>query len=120
MEAEKVEHHETSEPSLAYMGTDGKARKEGANMTLLLNGNTRIENLRNYPSEVVEMLHALLKAGANAYPDPHRQDFYDVENGSRMFYVHLAPNGRVWLLASWLKQTSLPAENRPVLAAAHP
>ena len=73
-------------------------------MTLTLNGNTRIDNLRNYPSEIVEKLRALLVAGANACPDPHRRNFYEVENGSRMFYIHLLPNGRVWLLASWLKQ----------------
>ena len=87
-------------------------------MTLKLNGTTRIDNLRNYPSEVVEKLRALLKAGAHASPDPHRHDFYDVENGSRMFYIHLSPNGGVWLLASWLKQAQV--ETRTVLATAHP
>jgi len=84
-------------------------------MTLVMKRNTQIDNLRNYPTEVVEKLRALLQTGANAYPDPHRQNFYDVENGSRMFYIHLAPNGRVWLLASWLKPA--PVDDSTVPAA---
>jgi streptogramin lyase len=85
------------------MATDGNAPVKGGAMILKLNGNTRIDNLRNHPAEVVEKLRALLSHGAHAYPDPHRQNFYDVENGSRTFYVHIAPTGNVWLLASWLK-----------------
>jgi streptogramin lyase len=87
-------------------------------MTLKLD-NSRIANLRNYPAEVVEKLRALLQAGASVYPDPRRQDFYDVENGSRMFYIHVAPNGGVWLLASWQKPASVPYPN-PSTLAAHP
>lgn len=78
-------------------------------MILRLNGETRIENLRNYPPEVVEKLRALLLAGADAVPDPHRQNFYDVTNGVRKFYIHLSPRGSVWLLASWLKPAQPPA-----------
>ena len=75
-------------------------------MILRLNESPRIDNLRNYPEEVVEKLRILLAAGAVAHPDPHRTDFYDVENGVRLFYVHLSPTGTVWLLASWLKQSA--------------
>jgi streptogramin lyase len=89
-------------------------------MTLKLNGNTRIDNLRNYPSEVVEKLRALLKAGARTNPDPHRENFYDVEDGSRMFYIHVSPNGGVWLLASWQKRAPVPSPNQTTLASAHP
>lgn len=78
-------------------------------MTLLLEGNTQIENTRNYSDEVVEKLRALLRTGAPADPDPHRPGFYDVKNGSRMFYIHVAPGGKVWLLASWLKPASSPS-----------
>ena len=88
-------------------------------MILRLNGSTRIDNLRNYPSEIVEKLRALLSAGAVAYPDPRRDAFYDVENGSRMFYVHLRPSGKVWLLASWQKPAPVLVENPARLAAAH-
>jgi streptogramin lyase len=72
-------------------------------MELRMNGNLRIDNLRNYPAEIVEKLRALLASGAHVYPDPHRRDFYDVENGSRTFFIHVCPNGKVWLLASWVK-----------------
>jgi len=73
-------------------------------MILRLNGSTRIVDLRNHSAEVVEKLRGLLAAGAKAYPDPHRKDFYDLENGSRWFYIHIAPTGNVWLLATWLNE----------------
>jgi streptogramin lyase len=72
-------------------------------MILQLRESTKIDNLRNYPEEIVEKLRLLLVAGAVAHPDPSRANFYDIENGSRLFYVHLTPSGSVWLLASWLK-----------------
>ena len=73
-------------------------------MVLRLNGDVTIENLRHYPLETVEKLRTLLTAGAQAIPDSHRQNFYDVENGERMYYLHVSPRGKVWLLATWLKQ----------------
>ncbi len=85
-------------------------------MRLKLAGSTRIDNLRDYPTEVVEKLRSLLAAGAKAHPDPHRKGFYDVENGSRMFYIHLAPSGQVWLLASWVKSAS-PVRKMPASCA---
>ena len=87
-------------------------------MTFRLSGDTRIDNVRNYPPEVVEKLRALLAAGAEVMPDPHRKNFYDVENCTRTFYIHVGPGGRVWLLASWLKKRPVRAEDRSELAAA--
>lgn len=88
-------------------------------MHLRLNESPRIENLRNYPADVVEKLRQLLEAGAQAYADPHRREFYDLENGSRMFYIHLSPTGKVWLLATWLKQCQqAEVVNESALAAA--
>lgn len=75
-------------------------------MILRLNENPKIDNLRNYPEEVVEKLRLLLATGGVAHPDPSRANFYDVENGTRLFYVHLSPSGNVWLLASWLKDNA--------------
>jgi len=74
-------------------------------MLLRLKEDPRIDNLRSYPTDIVEKLRALLVAGAQAYPDPRRKQFYDVENGSRIFYIHLSPTGKVWLLATWLKHS---------------
>jgi hypothetical protein len=90
-------------------------------MLLQLKTNPRIDNLRHYPDETVEKLRGILARGARAYPDPHRRNFYDVENGSRMFYIHLTPAGHVWLLATWLKEAPQPAVLPAAeLAVAHP
>jgi hypothetical protein len=95
-----------------------RGEKEGA-MLLRLKENPKIDNLRNYPADIVEKLRALLVAGAQVYPDPHRKEFYDVQNGSRMFLIHLSPTGKVWLLATWLKQCqAIASENDAALAAA--
>lgn len=72
-------------------------------MVLQIAGNPAIDNIQRYPQEIVDKLRGLLHAGAVAHPDPTRKGFYDVENGTRMFFVHLSPTGKVLLLASWLK-----------------
>lgn len=76
-------------------------------MVLRMNGNLRIENLRNYPAETVESLRALLAAGTSAHPDPHRNNFYELVNGARVFYIHIPPvGGKVLLLATWPNEPS--------------
>ena len=106
-------------PRLVYEGmTAVRGEKEGT-MVLRVKENPRIDNLRNYPADIVEKLRALLVAGALVYPDPHRKEFYDVANGSRMFYIHVSPTGKVWLLATWLKECrQAAAVNEDVFAAA--
>ena len=75
-------------------------------MVLRLNGNVAIENLRHYPLETVEKLRVLLSAGAPAVPDTNRRNFYDVGNGSRKYYIHISPSGKVLLLATWLEESA--------------
>ena len=88
-------------------------------MILKLNGSHDIENLRHYPAESVDKLRALLALGTPAIPDPHRKDFYDVQNGDRVFYIHLCPSGRVLLLAAWRKNTAhMPVPGRQLVAEA--
>ena len=71
-------------------------------MTIRLNSTTTIENLRGYPAETVERLRTLLLSGATAYPDIHREDFYDVIDGSRVYFIHISPSAnKAMLLASW-------------------
>lgn len=73
-------------------------------MKLRLTKEPIIDNLRNHPAEMVEKLRGLLVAGAPAYPDPHRRNFYEVENCSKVYYIHLSPmNGKVMFLAAWDK-----------------
>ncbi|HEX2713851.1 MAG TPA: hypothetical protein VHM88_16775 [Candidatus Acidoferrales bacterium] len=82
-------------------------------MVLRLNHSLEIENLRNHPAETVEQLRYLLASGAPARPDPRRSGFYEVENHSRVFYIHISPvNGKVLLLATWTKDA------RPATAGA--
>jgi len=76
-------------------------------MVLQLDGDLKIENLRSYPEQTVEKLRELLVGGAQAQLDPRRKDFYEVENGSHVFYIHISPvNNKVMLLASWLKDNA--------------
>lgn len=76
-------------------------------MVLRLSENLIIDNLRNYPAETVEKLRALLAAGALAHADPHRQNFYELQNGSRVFYIHVSPRrNKVLLLATWLQDNA--------------
>jgi hypothetical protein len=82
-------------------------------MILKMNGSFRIENLRRYSSETVEALRSALVAGVIAAADPHRKNFYDLEAGDNIFYIHLSPTGTVLLLACWHKEPvheSIPRE----------
>jgi len=82
-------------------------------MVLQTNGQQRIEDPRNYGTDVVNDLCHLLAAGVFAQPDPHRENFYALENGDSTFYIHISPiNGHVMLLAKWLnssRETCVPA-----------
>ena len=61
-----------------------------------------IDNVQNYPSEVVDQLEKLLMEGVSARPDPRRRNFYDVEHADRAFFIHVSPlTGKVILLAVW-------------------
>jgi len=87
-------------------------------MVLRLNQQPNIEDLRNHPAEIVGKLRELLAAGAPAQPDPHRKDFYEVEDGSHVFYIHISPlNGKVLLLATWSRDekpaTPMASSSRP-------
>lgn len=76
-------------------------------MKLRLEKEPIIDNVRNHPAEMVEELHNLLLAGAPAHPDPHRKNFYELENCSKVYYIHLSPvNGKVMFLAAWDKDST--------------
>ncbi len=71
---------------------------------LRFNGNLAVEDLRSHPPEIVEKLRKLLKDGTAANRDPHRENFYEVENGSHVYFIHVLPaTGKVFLLATWDK-----------------
>lgn len=61
-----------------------------------------IDNVKNYPAEVVEQLGKVLVDGVSARQDPRRNNFYDIEHDDRAFFIHLSPlTGKVILLAMW-------------------
>jgi hypothetical protein len=62
------------------MRTRGRVVKVRAPMLLQINEQTRIEDPRQYGSEVVGDLRNLLTAGRWAQRDPHRENFYEIEN----------------------------------------
>ncbi len=67
-----------------------------------------IEDLRNHPTETLMSLRDLLTTGAQAIPDPKRPGFYEVESGSRVYYIYVTPaSGKVLLLATWPNESSL-------------
>ena len=64
-----------------------------------------VDNLRNYPAEIIRELEELLLSGGSALPDPKRKDFYDLENHERTFFIQISSiTGRVVLLATWLRR----------------
>jgi hypothetical protein len=79
-------------------------------MILRINKPLSIDNLNQYPAEVVEQLERLLAAGVEARPDPARKNFYQMEQSGRVFFIHaFAGNRKVMLLASWPAEFAIPA-----------
>lgn len=78
-------------------------------MLLRLTGSPEIEDVWSHPTESVEALRTLLREGATAYADPRRKNFYEIDNCTRVFYIHITPSAKVLLLAIWSKD--LPEAN---------
>jgi hypothetical protein len=71
-------------------------------MILRIEGDPTIDNLQNYPAEVVDQLRKLFVEGVSARQDPRRKNFYDVEHADRAFFLHHSPlTGKVILLSVW-------------------
>ncbi len=61
-----------------------------------------IEDPRNHSRETIDTLRAILASGARVLADPKRPNFYELEHGSEVFYIHLSPvSGNILLLATW-------------------
>jgi|SRR5690349_11892411 len=75
-------------------------------MILRLNAATHVDNQRNFPAEIVDRLRNLLISGATAYADIHRENFFDVVDGPRVYFIHISPiTQNVILLATWLNES---------------
>lgn len=74
-------------------------------MVMKLENELLIEDPRNHSIECVETLRRLLAGGARVEADPKRSDFYEVESGSDVYYIHISPvSGKILLLATWAKE----------------
>ena len=63
-----------------------------------------VDNLRNYPAEIIKELKELLLSGGSAVPDPKRKGFYDLESHERTFFIQISSiTGGLVLLATWRK-----------------
>ena len=68
----------------------------------------QIDNPRNHTPETVAALRSLLASGAQVVPDPKRSNFYEIEDDSLVYYIHILPGtGKVLLLATWISNPML-------------
>ena len=76
-------------------------------MFLRMKQRPAVDNLRNYPAEIIKELEELLLSGGSALPDPKRKGFYDLEDYDRTFFIQISSiTGKVVLLATWRKALS--------------
>ena len=74
-------------------------------MMIRVNGSARIENPRKYEVGAIERLRLLLETGSQGQSDLHRKNFYEIEDGDDVYYIHLSPiSGNVVLLAKWVRE----------------
>lgn len=74
-------------------------------MVMKLENEIYIEDPRRHSPERVETLRQLLAGGARVEADPKRSDFFEVESGSDVYYIHISPiTGKILLLAAWQKE----------------
>ena len=65
----------------------------------------QIEAPRNHSPETQERLRHLLDCSAPARPDIKRANFFEIEDHTKVFYVHVAKaSGKVTLLAVWNRE----------------
>jgi hypothetical protein len=65
----------------------------------------QIEAPRNHSLETQARLRQLLDSGVPARQDPKRPDFFEIEDDTHVFYVHVVKtSGKVTLLAVWSRE----------------
>ena len=90
-------------PDRCHVRPVGKERDKG--MLLQIKEGSKIENPREYTAHAVEDLRGILAVGRDAQRDPHRENFYVLDNNNNTYYIHVSPiTGNVTLLAKWSGQ----------------
>jgi hypothetical protein len=69
-----------------------------------------IEDLGSHSAATVVELGILLAGPVNVTPDLKRKGFYEIEDGSNVYYIHVSPvSGMIFFLATWEKLIAPPA-----------
>ena len=64
--------------------------------------NVQVQDMRNHPPELVRGLETLLMRGTSLTPDPRHPGFFEIQDGTQVYYVHVVPeSGKVLFLAAW-------------------
>jgi len=61
-----------------------------------------IRDLGSHTPATVTTLALLLAGTVDVRPDPKRKNFYEVTDGSQVYYIHVSPvSGIIYLLGVW-------------------
>ena len=68
----------------------------------------KIEDPRGHSPETVGRLREALVSEAPVNPDARRPNFFEVEAGDQVFYIHISPLTQgITLLATWAREPEL-------------
>jgi hypothetical protein len=71
----------------------------------------KVKDLGNHSAATVIELGILVAGTVNVTPDPKRKGFYEIEDGSTVYYFHVSPaSGHIFLLATWENLAAAQAE----------
>jgi hypothetical protein len=75
---------------------------------LELTEESKIDDPRGHSPETLRRLRQALASGAPAAPDARRVDFFEIQDGDQVFYIHVSPvSQKVTLLATWAIEANM-------------
>ena len=86
---------------------------------LRFSGKLQIEDIRKHSEETMAKLRRLLTDGATAQADPRRKDFYEVENGRVVYYIHPADRWQSLLAGDLAERRLVDSHREPVEIQTH-
>jgi len=79
-----------------------RASQDGGPTQLHFGETFEIRDLGSHTPATVTTLALLLAGTVDVRLDPKRKDFYEVVDGSQVYYIHVSPvSGIIYLLAVW-------------------
>ena len=74
-------------------------------MVMRWENEVQVQDIRNHRPELVHGLESLLLGGTSLTPDPRHPGFFEIHDGTQVYYIHIVPNTRkVLLLAAWMQE----------------